>query len=70
MKNLTDFRKTVETGVDPRLLWYSTWNMKLSGGSLTRTVHLWPPVLKIKLKTAIERKYDNQKKTAECNYTQ
>ena len=21
MKNLTDFRKTVETGVDPRLAW-------------------------------------------------
>ena len=22
MKNLTDFRKMVETGVDPRLFWY------------------------------------------------
>ena len=31
MKNLTDFRKTVETGVDPRLLNYHNFPPQLVG---------------------------------------
>ena len=44
MKNLTDFRKTVETGVDPRLGRFSLFGLTPSfiaaGGFAARVQHL------------------------------
>ena len=41
MKNMTDFRKTVETGVDPRLIWkvYKKGTVSVQNG--TQKVKGW-----------------------------
>ena len=41
MKNVTDFRKTVETGVDPHLITFRDCHMHIFSDNLSRNSCIW-----------------------------